>query len=82
METLLTRREVFEIVGRFDVNYTTAEDVDWFARAKDLGLPMGSIPEALVYKRVHGANSSLTDSLNTRCVLRALRESIQRRKGA
>jgi glycosyltransferase involved in cell wall biosynthesis len=81
METLLTRREVFEIVGRFNANYATAEDVDWYARAKDLGLAMAIIPEALVFKRVHDRNSSLSDRLNSRWILSALRESIRRRRG-
>ena len=36
--TMLARRDVFELVGRFDEQLTVSADVDWLARAKDLGV--------------------------------------------
>ncbi|MGH9549115.1 MAG: glycosyltransferase, partial [Terriglobales bacterium] len=41
MEMLLARRQVFDQVGLFDERLATAEDVDWFSRARDLGAPSG-----------------------------------------
>ena len=45
METLVARREVFDLVGRFDAAFRTAEDVDWYARAKDAAVPMRVLDE-------------------------------------
>ena len=50
METLLARREAFAIVGPFDVRHPVAEDVDWFARARDLGVACGQVDDVVVEK--------------------------------
>jgi glycosyltransferase involved in cell wall biosynthesis len=82
METLLARRSAFERVGRFDPAFSTAEDVDWYARAGDLGLPLGIVDELLVFKRIHDANSSIQSADNMRHVLAALQRSLQRKRAA
>jgi GT2 family glycosyltransferase len=81
MEALVARKEAFEIVGAFDPTFSTAEDTDWFARAKDAGLAIAVIPEVLVRKRIHGHNASLTDPAGNRNRLRALRGSLARKRG-
>ena len=81
METLVTRRTAFKIVGTFLPDMAVAGDVDWFARAKDLDIPMDVIPEVLLYKRIHTANLSLSDpQLNNRLLLKILRQSIHRQR--
>ena len=80
MEALVARRAAFERVGPFDASFSTAEDTDWFARARDLGVEIELIPEVLVEKRVHGTNSSLNDPLGQRNRLRAIRASITRKR--
>jgi glycosyltransferase involved in cell wall biosynthesis len=80
METLVARREVFDVVGLFDSTFSVGEDVDWFARARDLGLNSAVIPETLVNKRVHGGNSSLTSTNNNQLLLKALRSSVRRKR--
>lgn len=79
METLVVRRRLFDSVGWFDTRLSTAEDVDWFARANDQGFAPIAIPKVLVHKRVHDANISL-DAGNNRNILRALRSSIDRKR--
>jgi len=81
MEALVARRAAFERVGLFDASFSTAEDTDWFARARDLGIEMEVIPEVLVEKRVHAANTSLNDPMGDHNRLRALRASITRKRG-
>ncbi|MER3447564.1 MAG: hypothetical protein C4291_12340 [Candidatus Dadabacteria bacterium] len=78
METLVARKSLFDLIGNFDTSYLTAEDVDWFARAKDKKIPMAIIPEVLVHKRVHASNASLNAKDNDRQLLRAMRQSIKR----
>lgn len=80
METLLARRRVFDEVGPFNTEFEVAEDVDWFARAKDFGATSSVVDEVLVYKRVHDRNASLNASENNELLLKALRESIKRKR--
>ncbi len=82
METLLARVGVFDQVGVFDTAYGVAEDVDWFSRARDLSVPCGVVNEALLNRRVHDRNSSLTDTSNNDNLLHLLRRSIDRKRSA
>ena len=79
METLMAHRRVFEMVGPFDTRFQTAEDLDWFARAGDMNIPMERIPRVLLTKYVHDANLSLTTPTNNQSILKLLRRSIQRK---
>ncbi len=81
METLVGRREAFERVGPFDPGLPFGEDVDWFARAADLGLPLSVIPRLLLSKRVHGANLSIDPDRSGRILLDLMRRSIARKRG-
>jgi hypothetical protein len=78
VETPVTCKSLFDLIGNFDTWYSVAEDVDWFARAKDQRIPMAIIPEVLVRKRVHASNASLNARDNDRQLLRAMRQSIKR----
>ena len=80
METLVARKTVFEQVGTFNIRYQLAEDVDWYARAKDLGIPSAVVPEVLLSKRVHDRNASTNAQVSTQALLQVLRQSIQRQK--
>ncbi|HEY9644828.1 MAG TPA: glycosyltransferase [Chroococcidiopsis sp.] len=80
METLVARKSVFQSVGLFNEAYQLAEDVDWYARAKDLQIPMAVIPEVLLHKRVHDHNSSSNAQVSNQALLQALRQSIQRQR--
>lgn len=82
METLLARREVFQRVGRFDPSFAVSEDTDWFARARDHRVETVVLPETLVIKRVHDTNASLNHGGVNQLLLRALRQSIARKRAA
>lgn len=82
METLVARREAFDRVGMLDFRLLSAEDVDWFARAHDLGIPMAVIDRVLVRKRIHDRNSSLVAADNTSNLFAALRRSVARKRGS
>ncbi len=81
METFVARARVFERVGLFNTAFATGEDLDWFARAFDLGVASAVIPRVLLTKFVHGANASLTEQTNTASILKLLRSSIRRKQG-
>jgi glycosyltransferase involved in cell wall biosynthesis len=77
---LVVRRSVFERVGNFDAAYVVSEDVDWFARAKDLRIPLHFLPEALLHRRVHAGNLSQQVKLGQRYSLQALKASLDRQR--
>lgn len=82
MECLVARRPVFDRVGPFDPAFSVSEDTDWFARARDAGVPHGVLPGTYVHKRIHGTNASLTDAGINANLLRALRRSVERKRAA
>lgn len=51
--TLLIRRSVFEQVGLFDPTLTIGDFVEWFSRAKHVGLQYGILPDVLAHRRIH-----------------------------
>jgi glycosyltransferase involved in cell wall biosynthesis len=81
METLVARKNLFQEIGKFNPDFSRAEDVDWYARAKDRNIPMAMMPEVLLHKRVHDANTSLSDlQLNNQLLLKILKESMARQR--
>jgi Predicted glycosyltransferases len=79
MEMLLARRDVFAVVGSFDEQLNTAEDVDWFCRARDMQIPSGVVPEVILRKRIHTSNAHFA-ATNDHFLLRALQKSAQRKR--
>ena len=80
METLVTHRSVWTEVGGFDTALALAHDVDWFSRARHLGVPMAVLPDVLLEKRIHGANASLDVARNNPELLKVVRRSIRRQR--
>jgi glycosyltransferase involved in cell wall biosynthesis len=60
-QTSLIRRDVFARAGMLDETLRRAEDIEWFARARDGGIELAVIPEVLVYRYLHGTNTSVAD---------------------
>jgi glycosyltransferase involved in cell wall biosynthesis len=55
---IAVRRATWDRVGRYDESLRHASDVDWFARARHLGIQYGTIGETLVRRRIHAENDS------------------------
>jgi len=81
-ETMIARPAAFARVGGFDPALAVGGDTDWFARARDAGLKMALLPEVLLRKRVHGANTSLADPQINGQLLTVLRDSLARKRAA
>lgn len=82
MELLMLPRTTWERVGPMRPDCGTAGDVDWFARAGDLGVRFAVVPEVLLRKRVHGLSSAHTDRFNAGGILQALHDSVLRKRDA
>lgn len=80
MEALVARRDLFAETGGLDQSFGVSSDTDWFARVRDAGVAHAVLPETLVHKRVHAANSSLQDPQLAAVLLRAMRDSVHRKR--
>lgn len=78
--TLLARRKVFDAIGGFDPGYAASEDFEWLRRSRDAGVRDLEIPEALAEIRFHGGNATYARRIQEEETLRALHESVLRRR--
>jgi len=78
LSSFVARKSVFERVGKFDEKLKCASDVDWFARAKDLRVPMAFLEETLLLKRVHDRNVTSQAQLNNSELLAVIKRKLDR----
>lgn len=79
--SMLCRRSVFDVVGLFDEALEHAEDVEWFARMKENAIPTDTIDDITLEYRIHGGNMTLDVDRNQLFLLRALKQTLDRRRG-
>jgi GT2 family glycosyltransferase len=77
---MLARRRCFEVVGKFDTQYTHASDTDWILRVRDAGLSLETAGEVCMRYRMHEHNSSRDEELLHREVRAAYRASVARKR--
>ncbi|MFE1744117.1 glycosyltransferase [Coleofasciculus sp. H7-2] len=80
METLVARKTLFEAIGKLNPEFTVAEDVDWFSRAKDNNISMTVMAEVLLHKHIHNTNLSLNSAVNNQNLLKIMKQSIERKR--
>ena len=75
------RPRAFEKVGALDEAFLQGEDVDWFLRAKEKGLRIGTVPDACVFYRQRPGSLTRSDPRERdRWLLRAIHSSVRRRR--
>lgn len=79
---LVARRSVFDAIGGFDPGLRIGCDADWFARARDHGVPSEVLDDVLVDKLLHDRNLSSDAATNQREMLTVVRRSLQRKRAA
>jgi glycosyltransferase involved in cell wall biosynthesis len=62
--TLIIRRSILNLVGEFSEDMRIGSDVDWFARARRMGIPYKLLPEVLVDREIHSNNLSANTGSN------------------
>jgi glycosyltransferase involved in cell wall biosynthesis len=84
LSAFVGRRALFDRCGGFKSDLSTAEDVDWFARVKDRGVPFAVVEEVLLHARIHDRNTSLTAPRGRvkEDLLAALKRSVDRKRQA
>lgn len=78
---MLARRSVFERIGGFDPLYWHGNDLDWFIRLKEAGIPMAVLSDVFLHRRIHGNNESRKQNVLARERVRILKASIDRKRG-
>ena len=76
----LFRRGAFERVGPLDERLRFGEDVDWFLRARELGVRHVMTDATALRYRLHGGNVTQDRGAARRGLAQALHESLRRRK--
>jgi glycosyltransferase involved in cell wall biosynthesis len=79
---MLVRRTALAAVGPFPVQAHVAEGLDWLLRARELALGEVTVPEQVVWRRVHGENNSLRHREQIGEFAHALKASLDRRRAA
>lgn len=79
-DAMLIRRSAYDRVGPFATDLRVAETLDWLLRARDIGLVEATVPEHVVWRRVHGANNSLTRRASLTEFPWAIKASLDRRR--
>lgn len=80
--TLMISSQSFHRVGRWHEGLKVGEFLDWYARAQELGLKFGSLPQTLYRRRIHG-NNTVTRELDSRTdYIKVLKAALDRRRKA
>ena len=78
----IIRAEVFARVGPLNDKYRPASDMQWWLRAREHAVDIQLIDDLVLYRRVHGNNSSLRDSESHRqAALGIARDALKRKRG-
>ncbi len=78
--TMLIRRRALARVGPFDTSWKVADFVDWYTRAKGLGLRERMLEEVLLRRRLHRTNSGRINRLARHEYARAVAIARRRRR--
>ena len=78
----LVRREAFLRVGGFSAEFRLGETIEWWSRAVDAGLACASIPDTVLWRRVHESNLGRTTAQPGKAYLDMLHAVLQRRRGS
>jgi glycosyltransferase involved in cell wall biosynthesis len=77
---LLIRRAAYDRVGPFASGLRVAEALDWMLRAGEQAVRELTVPDQVLWRRVHGANNSIANRDSLGEFTRALKASLDRRR--
>ncbi len=78
--TMLIKRDAFNRVGLFETQLEIGEFVSWFMRAKELELSIKVIPELVMRRRIHGANTVIQKHQSVNNFTHIIKRSLDRRR--
>ena len=78
--TLLLRRDSFWRVGPFRSDCKIGEFIDWYARATELGLRSLTLPNLMLWRRLHQSNQGIRERQAVTDYARVLKAALDRRR--
>ncbi len=78
---MVTRLETFRRVGPFTSGWRVGEFIDWYARARDLGLRTAMVEEVVLWRRLHDSNTARLSAGGQQDFVGVVRAALQRRRG-
>ncbi len=78
--SMLIRRSAFEKVGLFSTAVRLGEFIDWYSRAMELGLKALTLPDIVMYRRIHQNNTTKLRKHERQEYTRILHQVIRRRR--
>ena len=79
---MLARRRSFDRVGLFDEERSVGDFLDWYGRVMLAGMNIEMLPETVVHRRIHANNFQRANKHRRREYLRAVKDLLDRRRGA
>lgn len=80
--TMMLKKETFMQVGLFNEKLKLGEFIDWFSRAKDLGLSFHILNEVFLKRRIHKNNTGILQKDKKQDYTMVLRIAILRKRKA
>jgi glycosyltransferase involved in cell wall biosynthesis len=80
LNAALIRRAVFETIGPLSESLGSADDIEWYNRARDFGVRIHQIDTVTLLYRWHGANTSREFSRLAGDIVSALKVTLDRRR--
>ncbi len=81
-QAIVARRALFDKIGPFDAALMYRDAMEWFSRAVDAGAVMETLPDVLVFRRIHRDNLSWRRGDDDRDeLLRSVKTILDRRRG-
>jgi len=77
--SILVRKKIFSVTGRFGPEIPAAQSFDWFVRTMDCGVSIKLIPEVVLRRRLHEHNHS-HEGIQLTHYARILKASLDRRR--
>ena len=77
---LLISKKEFLRVGDFQSKWKVAEFIDWYDRAKHLGLTEIVLPDILAFRRIHSGNIDRLHRPDAKQYVAVLKEALDRRR--
>ncbi|HMQ05895.1 MAG TPA: glycosyltransferase family A protein [Saprospiraceae bacterium] len=78
---MLINRESFLRVGLFNESLVLGEFIDWFAKAREVGLRFTVSSHIVMRRRIHDKNTGILHKMNRKDYTSIIREKLLRNKG-
>lgn len=79
---MLIKKETFVKVGLFNEKLELGEFIDWFSRAKDMGLSFHLLDSTVLFRRIHTTNMGIYKKQHLKDYTTLLRDALARKRQA